>query len=359
MTRPLVAGIDLSALRHNFQKVRQAASASRVMAVVKANAYGHGLDRVASALVDADGFGVASLEEAAQLRQAGIQQAVTLLEGLFEAEELAEIPRLRLDMVVHHESQIGLLERARLVTPVRVWLKVDSGMHRLGILPDDVASAYRRLLNCGSVGKVDLLSHLAYADDRRSGYTERQLDLFQNAARGLDCECSLANSGAILGWPDTHLDWVRPGLMLYGISPFIGSTAQDEGLQPVMTLGSRLIAVNRYRRQDAVGYGGAWVCPEDMDVGVVAVGYGDGYPRHAANGTPVLVNGVRAGVIGRVSMDMVTIDLRGHPDARVGDPVVLWGNGLPVEEVAQYAGTIAYELVCSVAPRSLRYEVRE
>jgi len=359
MTRPLVAGIHLSALKHNFQKVRQAAPASKVMAVVKANAYGHGMDRVVSALTGADGFGVASLEEASRLRQIGIQQPVTLLEGFFEKDELAEIARLQLDVVVHHESQLSQLECAKLAMPLRVWLKIDSGMHRLGFLPDDAIPAYQRLVHCASVGKVDLFSHLAYADDRRSGYTERQLSIFQDAVKGLEGECSVANSGAILGWPDTHRDWVRPGLMLYGISPFIGSTAEDEGLQPVMTLGSRLIAVNRYRRQDAVGYGGAWVCPEDMDVGVAAIGYGDGYPRHAASGTPVLVNGKRAGIVGRVSMDMVTIDLRGHADAKVGDPVVLWGDGLPVEEVAQHAGTIAYELVCSVAPRSLRYEILE
>lgn len=359
MTRPLVAGINLSALRHNFRKVRQAAPASSVMAVVKANAYGHGLERVATALEDAHGFGVASLEEASRLREAGVRRPVTLLEGVFSNDELDDVARLQLDLVVHHETQIEMLERAGPAASLRVWLKIDTGMHRLGFAPEQVAAAHRRLVECGAVSRVDLLSHLASADDRRSGYTGRQLASFLQALHGLEGRRSLANSGAVLGWPEAHLDEVRPGIMLYGISPFVGSTAEDEGLQAVMTLRSRLIAVNRYRRQDAVGYGGAWVCPEDMDVGVVAAGYGDGYPRHAASGTPVLVNGRRATVIGRVSMDMITIDLRGHGDARVGDPVVLWGDGLPVEEVAQHAGTIAYELVCAVAPRTLRCEVQE
>ena len=351
MTRPLRAGIKLSALRHNLNRVRMAAPTSRVMAVVKANGYGHGLERVAAALGDADGFGVACLEEAVRLRDAGVRQPVTLLEGFFDREELAEIGRLQLDIVVHDEQQLGVLERLKLATPLRVWLKVDSGMHRLGFPVDQVRSAYARLTACDCVEAVGLFSHLAAADDRRSGYTRRQLDQFMDTVDGMQGKRSLANSGAILGWPDTHLDWVRPGLMLYGISPFAGGVAADEGLEPVMTFSSRLIAINRCKRQDAIGYGHAWVCPQDMSVGIVAAGYGDGYPRHAGSGTPVLVSGRRAEIIGRVSMDMLSIDLRAHPDARVGDEVVLWGDGLPVEEIAQHAGTIPYELVCAVAPR--------
>jgi len=202
---------------------------------------------------------------------------------------------------------------------------------------------------------VRFLSHLAFADDRRDRRTESQCELFQHTLRGLPGERSLANSAGVLGWGASHLDWVRPGIMLYGVSPFVGSTGEQEGLRPVMTLGTRLVAVNRCRRGDAVGYGGTWVCPEDMAVGVATIGYGDGYPRHARSGTPVLVGGRRAALVGRVSMDMIAVDLRGHPDARVGDPVVLWGAGLPVEEVAESAGTIAYELLCGVAERVPRH----
>ena len=351
MTRPLRAAIRLSALRHNLNRVRMAAPASRVMAVVKANGYGHGLERVAAALGDADGFGVACLEEAVRLREAGIRQPITLFEGFVDPRELPEIGRLQLDIVVHHEQQLVVLERLKKSMSLRVWFKIDSGMHRLGFPSEQARSVYARLTACDCVEEVRLFSHLAAADDRRSGYTRRQLNQFMDITDGMKGARSLANSGAILGWPDTHLDWVRPGLMLYGISPFAGGVAADEGLQPVMTLSSRLIAVNRCKRQDAIGYGHAWVCPQDMPVGIVAAGYGDGYPRHAISGTPVLVNGRRAQIIGRVSMDMLSIDLRAHPEARVGDEVVLWGDGLPVEEVAQHAGTIPYELVCAVAPR--------
>ena len=351
MTRPLRVRIKLSALRHNLNRVRMAAPESRVMAVVKANGYGHGLERVATALADVDGFGVACLEEAIRLREAGISRPITLLEGFYEAAEIAEIARLHLDIVVHHEQQLAVLERRQATPPLRVWLKIDSGMHRLGFPADQAASAYARLKACDRIEAVGLFSHLAAADDRRSAYTRRQLEQFIEVTRAMQGARSLANSGAILAWPDTHFDWVRPGLMLYGISPFAGGVAADEGLQPVMTLTSRLIAINHCKRQDAIGYGHAWVCPQDMPVGIVAAGYGDGYPRHAVSGTTVLLNGRQAQIIGRVSMDMLSIDLRAHPDARVGDEVVLWGDGLPVEEVAHHASTIPYQLVCAVAPR--------
>lgn len=351
MTRPLQARIDLGALRHNLQRAREAAPDSRVMAVVKANAYGHGLVRVAQALRDVDGFGVACIEEAVTLREAGVRAPISLLEGFFASDELTAISHYRLTPVIHSEHQLILLEAAVLPQPIDVWLKIDTGMHRLGVAPEVSEPLYRRLQNSPNVAEVGLFSHLAYADDRRSAQTSQQCERFQAATQDISGARSLANSGGLLGWPETHFDWVRPGLMLYGVSPFSGSTASEHGLRPVMTLESRLIAVNRFERGAAIGYGGAWVCPEDMAVGVVAAGYGDGYPRHAPTGTPVLVNGQRTQIVGRVSMDMLCVDLREQPDARIDDPVVLWGGELSVEEIARCAGTIPYQLVCAVASR--------
>ncbi len=344
--------IDLAALRHNLARARRAAPNSRVLAAIKANGYGHGLIRTARALSDADALGVACIDEAIELRLAGITAPITLLEGFFHADELPLIARDGFETVVHHPHQIQLLERARLTTPVPVWLKVDSGMHRLGFPPEAVQEAYSRLAACPSVAAViGCMTHLARADERDSAATPRQLEIFRSATDGLGGERSIANSAGLLGWPATHVDWVRPGIMLYGVSPFIGGRGPEDGLEPVMTFRSELIAINRVKKGEAIGYGGTWTCPEDMDVGVVAAGYGDGYPRHAPSGTPVLVNGRRLPLIGRVSMDMLTVDLRGMPEARIGDPVVLWGRGLPVEEIAERAGTIAYELLCGVAKR--------
>ncbi len=351
MSRPLRARIDLSALRHNLARARQAAPESKIMAIVKANGYGHGLVRVAQTLSDADGFGVACLEEAVTLREAGIRQPITLLEGFFGSDELNALSHYRLQPVIHNETQLRQLESASLAQPVTVWLKIDTGMHRLGFAPEQARAMHDRLSSCANVAAIGLFSHLGYADDRRSPVSQRQCELFLSATQGLAGERSLANSGGLLGWPVTRLDWVRPGLMLYGVSPFSGDTSVEQDLRPVMTLTSKLIAVNRYERGAAIGYSGAWVCPEDMPVGVVAVGYGDGYPRHASSGTPVLVNGKRAPIIGRVSMDMLCVDLRDQPQAEVGDPVVLWGEELLVEEIARCAGTISYELLCAVASR--------
>ena len=352
MSRATTAVIHLPALRHNLRRVRQAAPGARVMAAVKANGYGHGQVRVARALVDADGFAVASIEEAVGLREAGITKPILLLEGIFEATELPLCSHLDLDIALHHNSQLDMLEHARLKHPVRVWLKIDTGMHRLGLTPADVPQTWRRLRECPAVvSDIHLMSHLARADERGADYTLRQLRIFNETTAGLPGERSLANSAGILGWPATHFDWVRPGLMFYGASPFVDSLAMDEGLQPAMTLATRLIAIKRLSKSEPVGYGGTWSCPEDMDVGVVAIGYGDGYPRQAPSGTPVLVNGREAALIGRVSMDMLSIDLRRHPEARVGDPVLLWGEGLPIEIIARSASTIPYTLMCGVTAR--------
>jgi alanine racemase len=343
--------LDLEALRHNLQQLRKAAPASRVMAAIKANGYGHGLERVARTLSDVDALGVACLEEAVKLREAGITTPITLLEGFFHADELPLICLHDLDVVVHHTQQITILEQQPLSAPLRVWLKVDSGMHRLGIPAEETTVEWQRLAAITSVEPVGLMTHLANADDLADACTERQLRVFRLACDGLPGERTIANSAGLLGWPQSHAEWNRPGIALYGVSPFIGSSAAQHGLRPVMTLRSELIAVNHLKRGDAVGYGGSWCCPEDMAVGVVAVGYGDGYPRHAASGTPVLLNGRRVPLVGRVSMDMISVDLRGQPGACIGDEVVLWGEGLPVEEIAEHATTIPYELLCGVTGR--------
>lgn len=350
--------IDLSALQHNLRRVREAAPGKRIMAIIKADAYGHGLVRIARALASGvDSLGVARLEEAVRLRDAGIGQSITLLEGFLEAAELAVIVQHQLDVVVHRLEQIAILEQTSRKQPLSVWLKVDTGMHRLGIALSDAKSAWQRLQSCSSIKTLGVMTHLANADDRGDNFTLQQLECFAEATAGINTPRSIANSAGILGWPASHAEWVRPGIMLYGVSPFTGGRGEQEGLQPVMTLCSRLIAMNRLRKGDAVGYGGTWICPEDMPVGVIAVGYGDGYPRHAEPGTPVLVNGRRVPLIGRVSMDMITVDLRSQPQAQVGDPVILWGKGLPVEVVAQHASTIAYELLCGAARRAEFLEI--
>jgi alanine racemase len=355
MTRPARALIDLSALRHNFQQVRERAPGCRVLAVVKADAYGHGAGRVAMALEGADGFAVARVQEARELRALGIDRPVVLLSGVSSDGELADAAELRLDLVVHHDTQTAALERATLREPVRVWIKVDTGMHRLGLAPEQVPDTWRRLEACPSVADpLRLMSHLARADERGDPSTAEQITRFRSLGQAAGTETSLANSAGVLAWPAAHGDWVRPGIMLYGISPFVGGRGEADGLRPVMTFESRLVAVNRLSKGDPIGYGGTWICPEDMPVGVAAIGYGDGYPRHAPAGTPVLVNGTRVALIGRVSMDLVTLDLRPQPAAVPGDPVVLWGRGLPAEEIAEHVGSIGYELVTRVAPRVAR-----
>jgi len=352
MTRAAEARIDLSALQSNLQRVRSLAPASRVMAIIKANGYGHGMLRVAKALSAADAFGVACLEEALSLRDAGFTQPILLLEGFYETAELEPICRHNLTVVVHQGFQIDMLEKNALPAPIAIWLKIDSGMHRLGFDPQQAAQACRRLQACRSVAPpLRLMTHLADADNRQDVVTQRQIDCFNSAVSGIVGERSIANSAAVIARPQSHVDWVRPGIMLYGISPFGDSIGTAEGLRPVMTFISKLIAINTFKKGDRIGYGGEWECPEDMTVGVVAAGYGDGYPRGVSSGTPIVINGQRIPVIGRVSMDMITVDLRGLPSVRAGETVTLWGDGLPVEEIAQCANTIPYELVCRVTQR--------
>lgn len=351
MSRPLRAEIDLEALRANLHRVRAVAPGSRVMAVIKANAYGHGFVPVARTLADADGLAVACLDEALELRDAGIDTAILVLEGCLDPAELIEAARRDLAVVVHCEDQLRMLEMTRLVRPVKIWLKINTGMNRLGIDPADARGFHARLAALGAGRATVLMTHLAAADERDVSMTAQQVRCFDDAISGLSGPQSIANSAAILGHPVTHRDWVRPGIMLYGASPFADTVGADEGLIPVMTLQSELIAVRYCRAGDTIGYGGDWRCSEDMPVGVIAIGYGDGYPRHARPGTPVLVRGQRAPLVGRVSMDMITVDLRGVPDAVVGDTAVLWGRDLPVEAIAAGAGTISYELFCRLTRR--------
>jgi len=350
------ARIDLSALRHNLRRVRELAPGSRTYAVVKANAYGHGLLRVAAALDESDGLAVARVEEAVLLRDAGIEAPLLVLEGFADREEMELSSRHRLEVAIQQPEQIGLLRQFHPASPLVCWLKVDSGMHRLGFQPEAVEAAWLELSGCSAVAPgLRLITHFSSADDPADTRTREQLARFGALRERYRVDCSMANSAGIIGWPESHGEWVRPGIMLYGASPMQGRTGGQEGLRPVMTLGSRLLAINHYRKGSPIGYGGSWVCPEDMPVGVVAAGYGDGYPRHAPAGTPVLVNGRPVPLVGRVSMDMLNVDLRTQPQAQVGDPVILWGEGLPAEQVAQAAGTIAYELFCSVTQR-VRFE---
>ncbi|MFO1069998.1 MAG: alanine racemase [Geminicoccaceae bacterium] len=347
--RPATVTIDLAALRHNLRRVRELAPRSRVVAVVKANGYGHGAARLLPALGEADMLGVACIEEALVLREAGAAQPILLMEGVFEAAELPDCARLGFEVAVHTLDQVRMLETTRLEPPLTCWVKVDSGMNRLGLAPEEAAGAIGRLQACPSVAGLRLMSHFASADLPDSPQTARQLErLGAVLAEG---ERSLANSAGVIAWPQAHADWVRAGIMLYGVSPMAGRTGADEGLRPVMTLATRLIAVKPVRTGDTVGYAGTWQAGRDSRIGIAAIGYGDGYPRHAPSGTPVLLAGTPVPLAGRVSMDMVAVDLTDRPEARIGDPVTLWGPALPVERIADAAGTIAYELLCGITGR--------
>ncbi|MBI2802275.1 MAG: alanine racemase [Gammaproteobacteria bacterium] len=347
MTRPARATFDAQAVRSNLRLVKQHTAGRRVMAIVKADGYGHGVLRMAHALNDVDAFGVASIEEAVRLRDAGITQSIVLLEGPFEARELTDIVGHRLESVVHNREQARLFA-ANDTTPL--WIKIDTGMHRLGFAPEQVPEIVATLTRPGRA--LRFMTHFASAHFIGDVSVTNQLALFTSTLADLPGERCSANSSAILGWPQSHGDWVRPGLMLYGVSPFANSVGPSLGLRPAMTLTSALIAVKRVAAGESVGYGKGFVCPQAMPVGIVAFGYADGYPRHAATGAPILVNSVRTQVIGEASMDMMAVDLRAVPEARVGDPVILWGEGLPVEEVARAAATIPYDLLCRMRMRA-------
>jgi alanine racemase len=352
MTRPTRITISLPALRNNLRQVRNMAPASSVIAMVKANAYGHGLERIALALHDVEALGVACCEEGLLLRAAGIKNPVVLMEGLFAASELDKVVDNNFILVVHHLSQVEMLEKHSLKKPISIWLKIDTGMHRLGFKPERVLDAYTRLINCAMVKKpIGLMTHFAESDATDRAATRQQIEIFNEVTQHLTGPRSLANSAGIIAWPSAHAEWVRPGIMLYGASPFVGHRGVEHHLQPVMSLTSELIAIHHLQKGSRVGYGGTWSCPEEMRVGVVGIGYGDGYPWHAQNGTPILVNGRPCSLVGRVSMDMISVDLRTQPEANIGDPVLLWGPGLPVEVVAEHSDTTGYELLTRITQR--------
>ena len=356
MSRATQALIHLGALRRNLARVRERAGDAHVMAVVKADGYGHGLERVARALHGADAFGVAAIADGLRLRAAGVDGRIVVLSGPDDAADLAEFRRLKLDAVIHHEAQLQALERDRDSRPLRVWLKVDTGMHRLGFSPERAADVYRRVAALRNIDSdITLMTHFAASDECENELTARQIARFTQATDGISARRALANSAGLLGWPAARGNWVRTGGVLYGLSVVDGKSGADLGFEPAMTLTTKLVAINTVRKGEHVGYAATYECPEDMPIGVAAIGYGDGYPRSAVSGTPVVINGVRAPMVGRVSMDLITIDLR-NVAANVGDRVTLWGGELPVEEIARHAGTISYELTCGMTKRVMFVE---
>ena len=348
MSRPIQARIDLSALERNLHAARRLTSA-RIMAVIKANAYGHGLLRTAEALQAADGFALLDIADAVRLRDAGFRQTILLLEGVFAADDLPLMAEYGLAAVLHSPHQLTMLDAYPRRGSLSLWLKINTGMNRLGFTLQEVPAVMAQLKGYSAVRDVTLMTHFSHADEAE-GVTV-QLERFNTLAASYSMPRSLANSAALLRYPATHGEWVRPGIMLYGASPFVEKSAQELGLRPVMTLSSEIISVREFQSGEQVGYGGAFRADRRMRIGVVACGYADGYPRHAPSGTPVLVNGHRTRTLGRISMDMLCVDLSGLTDAEIGSRVTLWGDGLAVDEVAKAAGTISYELLCALAAR--------
>jgi alanine racemase len=357
--RPAQALIDLDALRYNYRLAREL-HGGRAFAVVKANAYGHGAVACARALAaEADGFAVACVGEALELRAAGITAPILLLEGVFDSGELVEAATHHLWPAVHHLAQIEMIEKSPLPVPLRTWIKVNSGMNRAGFLPHEVAAVWQRLTATGKVERCGFMSHFARADEPGVAATATQIRAFAAATFDLPGDQSLANSAAILAWPDARRDWARPGIMLYGADPLPEghqAQAQLQALRPVMTLESRIVALRDLAVGEPLGYGARFVAQQPTRVGLVAVGYADGYPRSAVEGTPVSVDGQPTSLIGRVSMDVLTVDLTALPAATLGSRVELWGREVPVNRVASAAGTISYELLCNVKRVRFAYE---
>jgi alanine racemase len=351
MSRNTIARIDLAAIRHNFAKVKKLAPLSHVACVVKADAYGHGLNRVCTALSEAELLAVATVDEGRRCRDSGWAGRLLLLEGPANVPEFEEMLALNAEMVVHHDTQLELLRQRSQEIPSALWLKIDSGMHRLGFAPEDARQVHAELESLRGATPTVLMSHFACADEADNPMTRQQIDKFDATTASLAGRVSLANSAAVLNFPDSHRDYIRPGIMLYGVSPSRHRPAAEIGLMPAMTLQCDLIAINQCRAGDSIGYGAAYTCTQDMRIGVAAIGYGDGYPRHARNGTPVLLNDKLATLLGHVSMDMIMIDLRDHEEARVGDQVTLWGEGLPLEDVAPWCDAIPWQLMCGVTAR--------
>jgi alanine racemase len=350
MPRPIRATISSAAFAHNLGVARQHAGTAKVWAVLKANAYGHGLVRAAKALAGADGFAILDFVEALRLRSAGIDKPILMLEGIFKPEDIPLLAKYRLTPVIHTIEQVEMLAKDPPNPPIEAYVKVNSGMNRLGFTMDNVRVALHGLKDNPGIGPMTLMTHFADADGEQG--ISGQLQWFGVETRGIEAPRCLANSAALLRYPEeSRADWVRPGIMLYGCSPFTFKTAEDIGLKPAMTLTSELIATQHLEQGEHVGYGFSYQAAQEMTIGVVACGYADGYPRHAPSGTPVLVAGQRTRTIGRVSMDMICVDISDIEEARVGTPVTLWGEGLPCDEVAVAAGTVSYELLCALAAR--------
>src|SRR5438094_5767444 len=349
MPRPIRATISAGALAHNLLVAKAYASGAKLWAVVKANAYGHGVERAARALDAADGFAVLDFQEAARLRAAGVTKPILMLEGFFKPVDLPLLLEHDLTPVIHNAEQVEMLRLAPPPGEIDVYLKVNSGMNRLGFGAESLRPAYNALRMHAQVRSVTLMTHFADADGANG--VQGQLDWFNALAKGFEAPRSLANSAALLRFPETRADWVRPGIMLYGCSPFADRPADAFGLKPAMTLNSELIATQHLRPGERVGYGFSYEASGELTIGIVACGYADGYPRHAPVGTPVLVNGKRTRIVGRVSMDMITVDISDLPEAGIGTPVTLWGEGLSADEVAAAAATLSYELLCALAPR--------
>lgn len=357
LMRPAYAQIDLAALRANFRLAKQL-SVGQTLAVLKADAYGHGAVACARALVDiADGFAVASVEEALELRQAGITIPILLLEGFFHPSELDEIAHHQLTSVVAYTQQLAQIVAFQNTRPrpMSVWLKVDTGMHRLGFDPSDLYQAWQQLQQLPLITAQCVMTHLSCADELDNPLTEQQLQLFRRVTHGIRGQVSVVNSAGLLGWPDARDGWARPGLMMYGISPFSRQHPVADTLRPVMHLRSQIMAMRELPAGEAIGYGGRFVTQRTTKIGVVAIGYADGYPQHAPDGTPVMVNGHRCPLAGRVSMDMLTLDLTDHPNPYCGAPVELWGGSISVAQLAKTNQTSAYELLCRVKRVTRRY----
>lgn len=356
MPRPLFATIHLDSMQHNLAQARSCAPQARIWAVVKADAYGHGLERAMRGFASADGLALVELESAIRLRELGWTKPILLLEGFFEAADVPMLAEHNIASAVHSIEQVKLLEYTQLYRPIDVYLKMNTGMNRLGFRPDDYAAAHKRLSAIRDVRSITHMTHFANADELEHPRLTiaEQVRRFREGAGELAGERSLSNSGGVLHQAELagqlSNDWVRPGIMLYGGTPG-GRSAQDFGLRPTMTLRSEIIGIQHIGPGDTVGYGSRFEAEGPMTIGVVACGYADGYPRSAPHGTPVIVDGVRTTLVGRVSMDMMTVDLTPVANARIGSKVTLWGDGLPIDDVAQAAGTIGYELMCALAPR--------
>ena len=351
--------VSSSALLHNLSLVHQKAPQARIMCVVKANAYGHGLTRISKLLEEkTNAFAVATVEEACELRASGIKCPICLLSGFFSSRQIAYLLEYRIEPVLFCNDQLDMLNAEAQLDGLQVWVKINTGMNRLGFRPEQIPEIVVRLNAIGiGMKSIRFISHFACADEPDPDKTLRQLDLFISTTQAYEFERSIANSAGIFAFPDSHFDWVRPGIMLYGVSPFPHISPAKLELKPVMNLYSVIVAVNQIEKGDSVGYGGVWTSPGKCSIGMVAIGYGDGYPRNVPTGTAVMINGRRARTVGRVSMDTMAVDLSEHPEVQVGTRVTLFGDGLPADEIALATGTIPYEILTSVNPRSVPMEI--